>query len=756
MDAIAAAFLNAKKASEVGAAITAVIEQKRDKWLPVGGVDNNLATIGLGSDPAAGVIERVTNAFDAVLDRAWVEKGEPPNVFSPRDAAEEWFGIPKGRLAEVKKEELRRYKELEDKVRVTLHDSEQPKRPTVDIRDLGTGLKSEEFSDTILGLNKDRKLKKLFLAGAFGQGGSTALAYSEFTIIASRAMSSGGGVNPVAITVVCFDRGNPTVDKHGYYKYLIDRRTGMPMTFDISEDVFPCGTLVRHVAMELSKYASMMTSPTGSLWYLTHNYLFDPVLPFIISDERENSIKRNKGSVLNRGVRGNNRLLTQGDFTEYWNEIETVFRDGKVRIYYWVLKQDGDKPRDKINQYCLKSQPIIVTFNGQKQGDFPNTVIKGDLKLPYLDSYLIVQVDCDKLDAESRRQLFPTTRESIRDTDIGHDLRMLVKETLAGDEELRRLDRTRMKNLVSNIDSDSTEKIRKRLSSRVKVLTTTGTGGKGPIISGGGGGGSGGGSVKPPIPVQDPPTYLKIITPEPRKIYAGKKFTLSFETDARSDYFRFAESFIAVINPPTAAQFTGTTKVKDGHGTVYFSAADDIAIGDTAKVTLELRPPRSTAIGDSIEVEVVSIPEDAGSKGGEATTPNINPVWVDPDHGYWKEKGWDDNAVAEVEQDAESVTVFVSNENKKFNKLLSRAQRHGDTAVKAIKDFYLEHLSFYAVIADIDKTKAAEDGSLQPEQAESQIEKELQHACETVCGIITSMFDVIVIEAEKEAAEEVN
>lgn len=756
MDAIASAFLSAKTVPDVISAINAVMKNKQDKWLPVGGIDNNLATIGLGSDPAAGVIERVTNAIDAVLDRAWIEQGEPPNVFSPRAAAEEWFRIPKGRLAEIKKADLKRYEEIQAKIKVTLQDSGQDTLPSIEIRDFGAGLKAEEFADSILGLNKNRKLKKLFLAGAFGQGGSTALAYSEYTIIASRAISRNGDLNRIAITVVGFDRGNPEVDKHGFYKYLVDRKTGVPLTFEIPEDEFPCGTMVRHIAMQLTRYKAMMTSPTGSLWYLAHNYLFDPVLPFTISDERAKSLNAIKGDSLNRGVTGNNRRLTQGELTEYQNQVETTFRDGRVTIYYWVLNDEGDAPRNKITNYCLRSQPIVVTFNGQRQGDFPNTVIKSDLKLPYLDSYLVVQVDCDRLDAESRRQLFPTTRESIRDTEIGYDLRRLVQETLAGDAELKRLDKERMKKLVTNIESSSTEKIRKRLSSRIKVFTSVAPdSGKGPIISGDDH--SGEAHKREPIPVQDPPTYLKITSAAPRKVYAGKKFTLNFETDARPDYFKFAESFIAVIDPPTFAQFTGTTRVNGGYGTVYFQAADDVAVEDAAKVTLELRPPRSTAIGDSIGVEVIPLPETAGTEGSGATTPNIRPEWVDIEHPFWQERGWDENAVAEVEQAEDAVVVFVSGENKQFSKLLAKAQRHGEAAVEAIKDFYLEHLTFHAVIAHIDKTSAEREGILDSDQAEIQNKKELQHACETVCGIMNSMFEIIVVEAEKEAlTQEVN
>ena len=36
------------------------------KWVPVGGKDNNLGIIQMGSDPAAALTERITNGLDAI------------------------------------------------------------------------------------------------------------------------------------------------------------------------------------------------------------------------------------------------------------------------------------------------------------------------------------------------------------------------------------------------------------------------------------------------------------------------------------------------------------------------------------------------------------------------------------------------------------------------------------------------------------------------------------------------------------------
>src|SRR3989344_3951388 len=93
----------------------------RVAWKPVGDNDNNLAIINLGSDPAAGVIERVTNAIDAVLDLEWIEKGQPAHLTSPRTAVEKWFGIKEGKLGNLKKDALRKIDDISSRVQITHH-----------------------------------------------------------------------------------------------------------------------------------------------------------------------------------------------------------------------------------------------------------------------------------------------------------------------------------------------------------------------------------------------------------------------------------------------------------------------------------------------------------------------------------------------------------------------------------------------------------------------------------------------------------
>jgi hypothetical protein len=713
------------------------------KWVPVGNNDNNLAIVNLGSDSAAGLVERITNAIDAVLDREWHRRGRPEGLKSPRAATSQWFDITDGRLGEIVRDDLKDIQDLSKKVVVTLRDSEHPDRPTVDIRDHGIGLLSEDFADSILSLNKNRKLKKMFLAGAFGQGGSTALAHSLYTAIFSRkATQMGEPSSPLAFTVVRYNPGNVDQDKHGVYEYLVDAKTGVPFSVETDDELFEAGTLVRHLSMSLQKYSALMTSPTGSLWWLAHNYLFDPVMPFRIEERRKAKLKDAGPSA--RMVTGNNRRLTQGgQDIEHKGSARLMFRSGQVQIHWWVLAADSEDSRDKIRNYAMIGKPIIVTYNGQKQGDFPNTIIRDDIKLPFLDRYLVVQVDCDALDGESRRELFPTTRETIRDSQIGDDLRRLIVETLTGDDRLRELDLKRKQRYLKTASSPD-EVIRQRLAKRIKASLLTGGGKDGPR------------SLPPDsnheqtdlpaIPVVEPPALLRITTAAPRRIYPGKMFTIKFDTDARPEYFSSLDNFMALVKPPTFGAYQGAANVREGHGVAYFRAMEDVEVGATAEVTLELRPPRSQSISDSVALEAVELPQTTGNDPGAASTPNINIVSIERADSFFSDNGWDGKSVAAVNSDAESTNIFVNVSNDRFATFIARAQRRSESAVDAIRNFYLEHIAFYAVLDHLSKNQSrSSDDMIEADGVSLKKDASLTHASETVFGIMEALFEVIAV-----------
>lgn len=719
------------------------------RFEPVGGRKNNLATINIGTDPAAGVTERITNAIDAVLEKDWVEKGQPEDIKSPRRACELWYSIESGKISKIQDPNDKKLRELSSLVNVTLFDSGQPSKPTVEIRDKGIGLEPEQFAKTILELNGSNKIGKLHLMGAYGQGGSTALSYNDLTIIISKPFFGDNKKRKnVAWTIVRINPGDINKDKHEWYEYMVDSTTGHPFVVEIPDEVFEPGTLVRHIRMDLGKFKGKITTPSNSLWYLAHNYLFDPIIPFTISDRRGDSKE-------NRTVTGNNRLLTYTDNLEYFQEVPLTFKDGKVIIYYWVLNTIGENPKDRIKHYTQPSHPIIITFNGQKQGVLGNGLIKNDLKLPFLDRYLIVQIEADNMDNDSKRQLFSSTRESLRDTSILEELKKLTIDTLAEDDKLKELDRDRKKRYFTQEDTQVLDSLRKRLARRINSYLKSA--GSGSSVTATEIRDTGKTENLPSIDIEEPPTLFEITTKSPKEVYPNKTFSIKFKTDAHPNYFAQTETFVAFIEPQSFGMYTGTAKVHQGYGWAYFKVNEETEIAETGQITLELRPPNHKSFNATIDLVAIESPESSDPTGdGNNKTPNIDVNYVYSNEQFYEERNWNEHSVAEVTEDQDGIIVWVSAENKNLTKLVARAQRYNEAAVDNIKNKYLEHISFYAFLLNQSKPENFLDENEEPisEDAFQMIkETNLRNASETVCGMITDFFEPIITES---VAEEEN
>lgn len=70
-----------------------------ERWEPLGQNENNVHTVEVASDPALALIERPTNSIDALLDLKHLELRQ--DAASPHEAAQKWFGVPKGGLSEA-------------------------------------------------------------------------------------------------------------------------------------------------------------------------------------------------------------------------------------------------------------------------------------------------------------------------------------------------------------------------------------------------------------------------------------------------------------------------------------------------------------------------------------------------------------------------------------------------------------------------------------------------------------------------------
>jgi hypothetical protein len=165
-------------------------------------------------------------------------------------------------------------------------------------------------------------------------------------------------------------------------------------------------------------------------------------------------------------------------------------------------------------------------------------------------------------------------------------------------------------------------------------------------------------------------------------------------------------------------------------------------IGAVGKIALEVRPPRAQALSAETSGLVVDLPKTSEPGEGTGKVPNINPLWVTKDDQFWVDEGWTDRSVAKVTRETDSVDIYVSAENARLSQLISRAQRKDLAAVENVKSFYLEHIAFFALLDDMERSELGKSSTSNDEDDDEQMA--LRLACETICGIIDSMFDLLV------------
>ena len=307
---------------------------------PVGDRPNNIGTIRAGSDPALGVVERVTNGIDDLLDLGRAKQpGDLPS--SPRDAARMLVGVPSGGIGDMTEAERRA---LGEQIKVWLDESGEDKHPTVVIEDMGLGQHPADFPKTLVSLNETNKVAQPWNMGTYGQGGAVTFGWSRATIILSRRHPdySDRRNDKVGWTIVQEYENDPTLQVLPSYKYIVTASGDVP---ELDPDVLPGlihGTRVIHIAYDLQGWTGPFT--TG-LWQFFHSALFDPVIPFLITGKRKK--EKNYGSriVIGNAARLDRPDRARGDLDLAHNDSVHLDLGPKfcsVTFNYWVVRRPAE------------------------------------------------------------------------------------------------------------------------------------------------------------------------------------------------------------------------------------------------------------------------------------------------------------------------------------------------------------------------------------------------------------------------------
>ncbi len=746
------ALINLAKSASLAEAEQAVevLEKKCGYgWRPVGDNEANYGLINLGSDPGHALIERITNAIDGVIERESLRQARKSKQIpaTPREAVEAWLGVPGGRVANLGDPAKRQ--PLADNIIVRLLEGTHKRRPTVAILDFGVGLTATQMPKTILSLSASNKIDKPYLAGAYGQGGSTVLAFSpKGTLFVSRRQTDllpVGEQDEVAVTFACYEELDPAKNKNGRYAYLVNPRRNVPSIPAGELRSFKPGTLVVHFDLEIGQYAARLTQLTGSLWWLLQNALFDPILPFWAEDHRE--------SLLGKSTRPDRRTIA-GNFTrlsddkrdrvEHSDSVDVTLEHASgatsVRINYWVIKEREEGGGQPIDAYVDPYHPIAYTYFGQTHGTDERRFVAERLQLPYLAKFLILQVELDPLTPAARRDLLSSTRDRLKRTPFFEHMREAICIALSEDDELIRLNELRKEQILRRHSEKDREKMRERFAELLERLAP----GVVPAPRGKGGepGGrepSGSSSREPlkPLPTKDAPTFIRIAnTRLPVPVRIDRHALLRLESDAPDAYLSsHIHARLALVSQPEGhVVLESRSDFRGGRARMAFHVSERAKAGDAGRLSVFLFTPKAEVFQDraNYRVEEPKQESTAGTnKRSHVKAPQPIPVTEDE----WPTFSWHERSVAEVREDNEGGKIFVNMDNQHLLRLL-RSGGYQETGLVRMKNNFLLYVAFFAWAQFV--AQKGKETNLDGAAFERYREEELDRAAQTVIHSIAA------------------
>ena len=412
----------------------------QENWRPYGGsgLENNVGVVqNQQSSPIAALIEKITNSIDATLmKRCYEENINPRSSDAPQsiDEAVEMF-FPDNKNWDLSGHQ---YKQAED-IQIIAHGPR--KETSLVVYDNGEGQHPDDFSDTLLSLLKGNKNDIPFVQGKYNMGGSGAIVFcgrKRYQLIASKRFNGG----PFGFTIV---RKHPMTKleekkyKNTWYEYFVIENK-IPR-FDIQEiDLglrgrqFTTGTLLKLYSYQLPPGSRSVIS--RDLNQSINEYLFEPALPIFTID---NNKRYPKDINPERSLYGlKSRLEKDKDDSKYiyksFSEEVSDWGGFKITCYVFKFKTDGKgskETKETIRREFFKNNmSVLFSMHGQVHGDYTSEFISRSLRFNLLKEYLLIHIDCSKLEKKFRDELFMASRDRMKNGEESSKLRKKVADIL--------------------------------------------------------------------------------------------------------------------------------------------------------------------------------------------------------------------------------------------------------------------------------------------------------------------------------------
>lgn len=655
-DELFRALTDATSYAEVVASVDAftAASPQRVGWLPVGGRHNNRGTIEAAADPGRSLVERVTNGIDAVLELEHERHGGRHEVRTPREAAAAWLNVPESGLSDMT---VRARQQLGERVVVTVHSGDTREARVVEIRDHGVGIPPDQMHSTILSLNESNKMSKHYLAGAYGQGGSSTFAVSTCSFLASRRDDA----SEIGFTVVKYRDLPPEDFKIGHYVYLtVD---GVVPRAIVSREDFSRGSLVKHFGYDLTNYSS--SRGPRSVYGLLNQVLFDPVLPVWLENRVHNYRRIIKGA-----RNALNGAVDEGDEDRRGPNVAhkvpmffvSLGESGRIGVEYWVLPAPTLTNKRPTESFVNPNKPIVLTLNGQNQAELSQILIRKDAELPYLAQRVICHIDCNSLTPAALRALFVSNREDVRRGALLDQIKQELMRVLKSDDELIRLNSEARERGVQERDESSVLEARRAVARLLRLQGLNVSDSVGGVVANVAAATDRPTHPRPPRPrpepleLHDPPTFIRLIWDDSRPLtfYPEQRRYVRIETDAPSTYHNAntsSQSRINIIVSDGEVAPRGSTPLQGGRMRAIFDCIVGARVGGEGIIRVELSRPGLPVLVDERPFGVVEPPPVRSDRREVALPPfDIRPI--DPGSDKWLELGWPDD-VASIASSAE-------------------------------------------------------------------------------------------------------
>lgn len=281
-----------------------------------------------------------------------------------------------------------------------------------------------------------------------------------------------------------------------------------------------------------------------------------------------------------------------------------------------------------------KREGVLFIRNGQTQGTLPKDFFRHDaMKLKTLADDLLVFVECDKMSDEVREDLFMPSRDRLTETDFKAEMIDGLEQVLKEDEALRLLRNQRQKEMMTGKMKDD-KPLADVLQNLIKsspnltALLQLGQRITAPFNAN-----PTGYQEEKPFKGEVYPTFFKVKGTaygenHKRECPINYRMRLTFETDARDDYFsRRIEGgkFTMVWTDKASAEHKVSVvgpNLRRGSASVMVSLPEGVNVADVLAMTAITEDTRATFKN---KIDVMVRPWAEHNKGGGTKKKDKNP-----------------------------------------------------------------------------------------------------------------------------------